>query len=177
MHRLKKGLVQVYTGNGKGKTTAAIGQAIRAAGHSLRVYMIQFMKDQPNSGELKIIQKLKPNFIIKQYGQPSFFNEKNPKKADFEIVQKAWNATERIVRSGKWDIVILDEINVVLNYKLISLEKVVELIKSKPSHVELIFTGRNAHPEILKLADLVSEILEIKHPYEKNMMPRVGIEV
>lgn len=176
MSKLKHGLLQVYTGNGKGKTTAAIGQAIRAIGHGLKVYMIQFMKGKISYGELKVARKLKPHFVIKQYGRSCFVIKEKPANVDIKMAEKAIIDAEKIVASGKWDIVILDEINVALDYKLISIEKVIKLIKSKPPHVELIFTGRDAPAKILELADLVSKIREVKHPFQKGIKQRIGIE-
>lgn len=176
MPKFKHGMLQVYTGNGKGKTTAAIGQAIRAVGCGFKVYMIQFMKGKTNYGELKVARKLRPRFVIKQYGRPDFVDKESPAKIDIRMAEEALRESRKIISSGKWDLVILDEINIALDYKLIHLEEVIELVKSKPHHVELIFTGRAAPVEILELADLVSEIREVKHPYRKGVQQRVGIE-
>ncbi len=176
MPKFEHGMLQVYTGNGKGKTTAAIGQAIRAIGCGFKVYMIQFMKGKTNYGELEIARKLKPYFVIKQYGRPDFVDKEKPANIDIRLAKNALRESRKILASGKWDMVILDEINVALDYKLISLKEVIELIKSRPNNIELVFTGRDAPEEILKLADLVSEIKEIRHPYQKRTPQRVGIE-
>jgi len=169
-----KGLVEVYTGDGKGKTTAALGIAFRALGHGYKVYMIQFMKSG-SSGECIQAAKTK-NFKIKSFGRASFVNKDNPDPSDIECAKEALNFAKEIVIEGKYDIVILDEINVALDFKLIDIANVINLIKNKPDHVELIFTGRHAPKEIIDVADLVSEIKEIKHPLSKGVSSRKGIE-
>lgn len=172
---LEKGLVQVYTGDGKGKTTAALGLALRAAGQGMRVYILQFMKCNDKGGEVQAA-KLLPNLIIEQFGLKGVFFKRNDlelhKKKALEGLAKA----KKIIMSGKYDIVILDEINVALDYNLIPLEEVIALIKEKPGGVELVLTGRKLHPEIGKLAHLISEIKMIKHPYIKGVKARRGIE-
>jgi cob(I)alamin adenosyltransferase len=171
---MKIGLVQVYTGNGKGKTTAAIGQAIRACGHGLKVIMIQFMKGR-EYGELKLAKGMK-NFTIEQYGRDAFVKKNNPTKEDLELAQNGLNRAREIIISNNYDIVVLDEINVAIDYGLIKLDAVLELIKNKPKGLELILTGRYAPPEIIQIADLVSEIKEVKHHYAKGVKGRKGIE-
>jgi cob(I)alamin adenosyltransferase len=175
MLKLEKGLVQVYTGNGKGKTTAAFGLALRAIGRGLKVYIIQFIKGGFDYGELYIVDKL-PNFTLKAFGRGKFVTEKPPGKADVELAEEALALAEEVVKSGEYDIVILDEINVALNLKLIQIEKVLELIKNKPKHVELVLTGRYAPNEIIEAADLVTEMKEVKHPFNKGFQARKGIE-
>jgi len=169
------GTIQVYTGDGKGKTTAAIGQAIRAAGHRLRVMMIQFMKGKINYGELEAVKQIL-GFTIEQYGGPEFVNKNNPDKEDIEWAQKGWSRAKEVIQSGKYDMVILDELNIALDFGLIALDEVIEGMKSKPKHLELILTGRYAPREIMELADLVTEMKEIKHPYQKGIQAREGIE-
>lgn len=177
MHKkLERGLVQVYTGDGKGKTTAAIGLAMRALGNGLKVYMIQFMKGQIFYGELKIAEEYAPDFVIKQCGRPDFVNPKNPDSIDIKIANEALEHVRDILKRGEYDIVILDEINVALKFGLVRLKDVVELIKIKPAHVELILTGRYAHPEIIELADLVTEMKPVKHYYDRGIEAREGIE-
>jgi cob(I)alamin adenosyltransferase len=172
-----KGIVEVYTGNGKGKTTAALGLALRALGHGMKVYIIQFMKGSSAYGELKSLEKFKPNVAVKQFGRKEFVDKKHPTRLDFKLAREALEKAKKVVASGKWDLVILDEINVALNFKLIGCGEVLDIIRSKPSHVELVLTGRYAPKEILDIADLVSEVKEIKHPYRSSRMPpRVGIE-
>jgi len=169
------GLVQVYTGEGKGKTTAALGLALRATGHGFRVYIIQFMKGRINYGELESAKRIR-NLTIVQFGRAEFVDKQKPEKIDIDYARRGLDHAKEIVASGKYDMVVLDEINVALEFKLIPLEEVLQLIKNKPKNVELILTGRYAHPKILELADLVSEIKEVKHPYQKGIQGRRGIE-
>jgi len=175
MLKLEKGLVQVYTGNGKGKTTAAFGLALRAIGRGLKVYIIQFIKGGFDYGELYIVDKL-PNLTLKAFGTGKFVTEKPPGKADVELAEEAFALAEEVVKSGEYDIVILDEINVALNLKLVKIEKVLELIRNKPKHVELVLTGRYAPNKIIEAADLVTEMKEVKHPFNKGYQARKGIE-
>lgn len=169
------GLVHVYTGDGKGKTTAALGLALRAVGHGLKVYMIQFMKGSIDYGEL-IASKQIPNLTIKQFGRAEFVDKANPKKVDISLAEKALSHAKTILAERKYDVVILDEINVALEWKLINLNDVIELIQQRPKNVELILTGRYAHPKIITIADLVTEMKEIKHPYQKGIKARKGID-
>jgi cob(I)alamin adenosyltransferase len=172
----RTGLVQVYTGNGKGKTTAALGLALRAIGHGLTVYMIQFMKGRTNYGELHSAKRL-PNLKLEQFGRPSFVDRKKPAKADIEEAEKALRRAKEVIDSDRWDIVILDEINVALDYKLIRVKDVLKLIRSKPHHIELVLTGRKAPKSVISIADLVSEVREVKHPYRtRKLKSRRGIE-
>ena len=175
MLKLENGLVQVYTGNGNGKTTAAFGLALRAAGRGLKVYIIQFIKGGFDYGELYVVDNL-PNLTLKAFGRGKFVTEKPAGKEDVELAEEALALAEEVVKSGEYDIVILDEINVALNLKLIKIEKVLELIKNKPKHVELILTGRYAPNEIIEAADLVTEMKEVKHPFNKGYQARKGIE-
>lgn len=175
MPKLERGIVQVYTGNGKGKTSAAFGLALRAIGRGLKVYVIQFIKGGFDYGELYVVDKL-PNFRLKAFGRGRFVTEKPPGKEDIKLAQEALQLAKEVVKSGKYDIVILDEINVALNLKLIKIEEVLELIKNKPKHVELVLTGRYAPDEIIEAADLVTEMKEVKHPYNKGFQARKGIE-
>jgi len=175
MPKLEKGLVQVYTGNGKGKTSAAFGLALRAIGRGLKVYIIQFIKGGFDYGELYIVDKL-PSLKLKAFGRGKFVTEKPAGKEDVKLAEEALALAEDVVKSGEYDMVILDEINVALNLKLINIEKVLELVKNKPKHVELILTGRYAPHEIIEAADLVTEMKEVKHPYNKGFSARKGIE-
>lgn len=175
MPKLEQGLVQVYTGNGKGKTSAAFGLALRAIGRGLKVYVVQFIKGGFDYGELYMVDKL-PNFKLKAFGRGEFVTEKPPGKEDVELAQEALALAEQVVKSGEYDIVILDEINVAMNLKLINLDEVLELVKNKPTHVELILTGRYAPKEIIKAADLVTEMKEVKHPFNNGYQARKGIE-
>jgi len=175
MPKLEKGLVQVYTGNGKGKSSAAFGLALRAIGRGLKVYIVQFIKGGFDYGELYLVDKL-PNLTLKAFGRGKFVTTKPPEEVDIKLAKEAFQLAKEVVESGEYDIVILDEINVALNLKLISLEKVLELVRSKPKHVELVLTGRNAPNEIIEVADLVTEMREVKHPYNKGFQARKGIE-
>lgn len=175
MPKLEKGLVQVYTGNGKGKTSAAFGVALRAVGRGLRVYIIQFIKGGFDYGELYVVDKL-PGLKLTAFGRGRFISEKKPDKEDVNLAEEALATVEEAVMSGEYDIVIMDEVNVALHLKLIKIEKVLELIKNKPHHTELILTGRDAPVEIVQAADLVTEMLEIKHPYNMGFRARKGIE-
>jgi len=174
-HTLEPGLVQVYTGNGKGKTSAAFGLALRATGRGLKVYVIQFIKGGFDYGELYVAKQL-ANLELKAFGSGKFITEKPPKQEDIELAQEAFKLAQKIVATGEYDIVILDEVNMALNLKLINVADIVELAKNKPKHVELIFTGRDAPHEIIEIADLVTEMKEIKHPFQKGTPPRKGIE-
>jgi cob(I)alamin adenosyltransferase len=169
------GLIQVYTGDGKGKTTAALGLALRACGHGLSVYMIQFMKGDIEYGELKAAQCI-PNLTIIQFGRPDFVDKENPRKEDIDLARKALEHAKDIISSGDHDIVILDELNVALDFKLVDLKDALMLIESKPKNIELIITGRNAPKEILNMADLVTNMENIKHPYDGGISARCGIE-
>jgi cob(I)alamin adenosyltransferase len=174
MVKLERGLVQVYTGYGKGKTTAAFGLALRAIGRGLKVYVIQFIKGGFDYGELYIVDKL-PNLELKAFGRGKFIMEK-PSEEDIRLAEEALSLAEKVVKSGEYDMVILDEVNVALKLKLISLERILELMRSKPKHVELVLTGRYAPKEVMEAADLVTEMREVKHPYNIGYGARKGIE-
>ncbi len=171
-----KGLVQVYTGNGKGKTTAALGLALRAAGHRFKVLMIQFLKGGIAYGELRAAKKLAPYLTIVPTGRENFVNKKKPDPMDVRLAQKAWELAQLSVHSRKYHLVILDEINVAVEYGMVPLKELLALMKNKPEKVELVLTGRWARPEILRRADLVTEMREIKHYYKKGIESRIGIE-
>ena len=175
MASLAKGLIQVYTGNGKGKTTAALGQGLRAAGHGLRVTMIQFMKGKINYGELEALRAV-DGFTLEQFGLPTFVKKGAPSPEDLRLAAEGFARAEQLLREGSVDVLILDEINVAVDYGLLTLEQVLGLIEAKPPQVELILTGRYAPPEILERADLVSEVREVKHPYAAGVQAREGIE-
>lgn len=169
------GLVHVYTGTGKGKTTAALGQGLRALGKGLKVLMIQFMKGDIEYGEITAIRNL-DGFSIEQFGRPDFVDRDNPAEIDVEWAQKGLKRAKEILVKNDHDLVILDEINVAIDWKLIELDDVVELIRNKPKNVELILTGRYAHPKIIELADLVTDMHEVKHPFQTGILARDGIE-
>lgn len=168
-------MVQVYTGDGKGKTTAAIGQAIRALGHGHKVLMIQFMKGDPNYGEVKFLKKVK-NFKLVQSGLPTFVKKGQPTEDDLKMAEAGLKLAEKFITTNKYQMIILDEINIAIDYGLIDLARVLTLIKKCPANTELVLTGRYAPKEIIELADLVSEVKEIKHPYQKGIVSRKGID-
>ena len=170
-----KGLVIVITGNGKGKTTAAFGQALRAIGQGYKVFVLQFMKGR-KYGEFIAAEKYLPRLTIRMFGLDSFVMRDNPAAIDIELAQKGLAAAKKAINSGKYDMVILDEINVALDFKLINLQEVIDIIKNKPAGLDLILTGRYAPPEIIELADTVSEVQEVKHHYNKGIKDRTGIE-
>jgi cob(I)alamin adenosyltransferase len=176
MKKSSIGLVQVYTGDGKGKTTAALGIAFRASGHGLKTYMIQFMKGEIFYGELGAAKKLSDTFTIKQMGRPDFVDKKDPDSIDIKMAGDALELSKKVILSGDYDLVILDEINVALDFGLIKIADVIEIIKSKPPELEIILTGRYAPKEIIEMADLVTEMMEIKHPYNAGVEARIGIE-
>jgi len=172
---MKKGLIQVYTGNGKGKTTAALGLALRAVGHGMKVLMIQFMKGEPY-GELESSKRLSPHLTLIQVGRETFISRSNPDPKDLQLAQEGFGMAKKAVQNKEYDIVILDEINLAVDYGLISIADILQLIDSKPEEIELILTGRNVKREILEKADLVTEMVDRKHYYEKGVPARKGIE-
>jgi cob(I)alamin adenosyltransferase len=169
-----EGLIQVYTGNGKGKTTAALGQALRAAGRDKKVLIVQFMKKW-DYGELHSLQRI-PRITIKTFGTKDFVYKGKAKEIDYQEAQKAFEEGASGARSGKYDMVIFDELNVAVDFGLIKIEEVINFLKEKPEEVEVIITGRNATSELIDLADLVTEMREIKHPFQKGVKARIGIE-
>lgn len=166
-------MIQVYTGNGKGKTTAALGLALRASGAGLKVYIGQFVKGKHYS-ELNALRKIK-NIKLEQFGRNCFI-KKLPDQKDIESAKIGLEKIKKIIVKGIYDVVILDEINIALKLKLLTLKDVIVLLKKVPKKIELVLTGRNAHPKIVKIADLVSQIKEIKHYYQKGIKARKGIE-
>jgi cob(I)alamin adenosyltransferase len=176
MSNLSQGLVQIYTGNGKGKTTAAFGLAIRAVGHGFRVYIIQFMKGQDNYGELEGLKRLRPECQLEHFGGQGWVYKGELQEEHIQEARKGFLRAKEIVYSGEWDIVILDEIVNALWFELISESEVLELLRKKPNHVELVLTGRNASQSLIEKADLVTEMNQKKHPFELGIMARQGIE-
>ena len=169
-----KGYVQLYTGNGKGKTTAALGLALRAAGAGMRVFIAQFAKGMKFS-ELKSIERLGEIITIKQYGRSNFIRDK-AEPEDIELARKGLEEVRSILSQGNYQMVILDEATIAVHFNLFSSEELLDIIKSKPEHVELVITGRHADPLIIEHADLVTEMREIKHYYHKGIKARPGIE-
>ncbi|MEA2014493.1 MAG: cob(I)yrinic acid a,c-diamide adenosyltransferase [Thermodesulfobacteriota bacterium] len=171
----ERGLVMVLTGDGKGKTTSALGQALRAVGHGLRVYMIQFMKGR-KYGEVIAAENYLPTLSVEQFGLDSFVMRENPAPVDIELARKGLERAKEIIASNICNMVILDEINVAIDFNLLSLDEVLRLIRNKPFALNLVLTGRYAPPEIIEMADMVSEVKEIKHHYASGIKDRAGIE-
>ncbi len=169
-----QGYIQVYTGNGKGKTTAALGLTLRAVGAGKKVFFAQFVKGQRYS-EVKAIEQYLPGVQIKQYGLDCFIR-KNPTQADIDAARQGLCEVKEIILSGKYDIVVLDEANIAIFYKLFSVQELIDVITQKPTEAEIIITGRYAAPELIEVADLVTEMKEIKHYYNEGVEARTGIE-
>jgi len=177
MTDVRKGLIIVNSGAGKGKTTAAMGTALRAVGSGMRVLMLQFLKGSWHYGELDAVAAFGDKFVMRQMGR-GFVKvggaETDPE--DVRMIEEAWQEAERAITSGTWDLVILDEINYAISYGMLDPAKVVETLKRKPEMVHVILTGRNAHPTIIEVADTVTEMKQVKHAYEKGVMAQRGIE-
>jgi cob(I)alamin adenosyltransferase len=177
MNDVRRGLIIVNTGPGKGKTTAAMGTALRAVGQGMRVLMLQFLKGSWHYGELDAVQAFGDRFVMRQMGR-GFVKvggaETDPE--DVRMVEEAWAEAERAILSGEWDLVILDEINYAISYGMLDPDKVAAALKNRPEMVHVILTGRNAHPTITDLADTVTEMRQVKHAYEKGVMAQRGIE-
>jgi len=171
-----KGTVQVYTGNGKGKTTAALGLALRAAGHGYRTYIGQFMKGQ-HYGELVSLKRLSSWIQLEQFGRKSFLHvTKDPKPGDIRRARRGLQRCLKAMRSGRYRIIVLDEVNVALYFNLLDEKDVLSFLDRRPADVEVVLTGRYAPPAILRRADLVTEMKEKKHYYRKGLAARDGIE-
>ena len=174
----KNGLTIVYTGKGKGKTTAALGIALRATGYKKKICMIQFIKGSWHYGEMESSKRLEPEFEMVAIGKGfvGIIDDKSPKEDHQEIAKEAIRISNEKIQSGKYDIVILDEINYAVNLNLISLDDVLDLIKSKHENVDLVLTGNYAKEEVIEAADLVTEMKEIKHPFQKGIKAKEGID-
>jgi cob(I)alamin adenosyltransferase len=167
-------MIQVYTGNGKGKTTAAIGLAIRAAGAGLNVYIAQFVKGRDCS-EHKALKKIK-NIKLEQFGRDCFIRDK-PRQIDVEFARQGMEKIKKIITCRNYQVIILDEINIALRFKLVRLKDVLDLIRLTPRNIELVLTGRYAPAQLIKAADMVSQIKEVKHYYKRGFKARKGIEL
>ncbi len=173
---LTQGLIQVYTGDGKGKTTCALGLALRAIGQGFRVFMVQFMKGW-GTGEAQIAaQRLSPDFTLRHFGRPALVNLKNPDPEDLALIREAWDLARQVLLSGEHDLVILDEINVALAFGLLPGEEVLESLRRRPAWVEVVLTGRQAPEDLIAMADLVTEMRPLKHYFEAGVPARRGIE-
>jgi len=177
----RRGLILINTGPGKGKTTAALGTALRAVGNGMRVLILQFLKGSWHYGELDAAEALNNassgGFVMKQMGR-GFVKvggaETDPE--DVRMVEQAWNEAAEAIHSGDWDLVVLDEINYAISYQMLAPEKVADVLRQKPEMVHVILTGRNAHPTLVALADTVTEMREVKHAYQKGILAQRGIE-
>ncbi|MBU1320481.1 MAG: cob(I)yrinic acid a,c-diamide adenosyltransferase [candidate division Zixibacteria bacterium] len=181
MNEAKKqpmGLVIVYTGNGKGKTTASLGMCIRAAGYKKKVKIIQFIKGSWHYGELDGIKLLSEFVDLEQMGKGfvGIIDDKEDISVHIAAAGKTLARSREVMLSGKYDILILDELNVALKLNLIKLDDVLELIRSKPESLHLVITGRDAHEKVIELADLVTEMKEIKHPFQKGILAQQGVD-
>ena len=174
---MRKGLLLINTGPGKGKTTAAMGTALRAVGNGMRVLMLQFLKGSWHYGELDAVQAFGEKFVLKQMGR-GFVKvggaETDPE--DIRLVEAAWAEAKSAIDSGEWDMVILDEINYAIGYGMLDPAVVAEALRNRPEMVHVILTGRNAHPSLVELADTVTEMREVKHAYQKGILAQLGIE-
>lgn len=173
---LERGYIHVYTGNGKGKTTAALGLALRAAGQDLKVVIIQFLKGRSDTGEVRAASCLSGRLSIHPTGDPGFIPEEHPREHDGVLARKAFDLAKRIALEGSADVLILDEINVAVAFGLVPEEWVLSLMEQKTPAMEMVLTGRNATPGIIQRADLVTEMREIKHYFKRGIMARNGIE-
>lgn len=177
MNLEKRGLIIVYTGDGKGKTTAALGLALRAVGAGLTVRMLQFIKGEWKPAELKAVKRLAPAFSMEQLGIGFVtYKPKHPYEAHLQAAQAAWVQTKTEIISGNQDVLILDEINNALQLNLLSVREVVDALQGKPAALHVVLTGRGAPPELIELADLVTEMKAIKHPYERGIRAQYGID-
>ncbi len=169
-----KGYIQVYTGEGKGKTTASIGLSVRAAGAGLKVYIAQFIK-MGDYSEIKMLRKFSEFITVEQFGLGRFIKGK-PSDEDVEAAQKGLERVKTLISSGEYNVIILEEANVAVTCGLFSVENLLEIMENKSEDVELVITGRGAHESVIEKADLVTEMREIKHYYHKGVQARTGIE-
>jgi cob(I)alamin adenosyltransferase len=173
----RKGLVHVYTGEGRGKTTASFGLALRAIGQGLKVIVIQFMKESPpQSGEVKAIKEYLPKIEVYQFGGSFIQKDEQSYQGVKRRIKEGFATVKAIVKENACDLLILDEINVAIKFGFLSLKEVVELVKRKPKEMELVLSGRYADPKLVEIADYVTEFRSVKHPFEKGISSRKGIE-
>ncbi len=170
-----KGLIQVFTGNGKGKTSAALGSILRASGHGFKIFIVFFMKGKYPYGEFSSLPRL-PNVETASFGLRCLIDPDNINPEEIEQADLALKTARQAILSGRYDMVVLDEVNVAVYFKLIRSDDVIQLIEEKPPGVELILTGRYAEPSVIERADLVTEMVKIKHPYDRGVKARKGIE-
>jgi len=175
MGKNDRGMVQLFTGNGKGKTSAALGTVLRALGHGMKVFIVFFMKGNYPYGEFSTLSNL-PNVDVASFGFRRRTDPANLKPEEIEQAKLALSTARQAMLSGNYDLVVLDEVNVAVNFKLIDVDEVVKLVNDKPPKVELILTGRYADARLIEMADLVTEMVKLKHPYDKGVKARKGIE-
>jgi len=172
----RKGLVLVFTGKGKGKTTAALGLALRAIGHGFRVFMVQFKKGDPGYGEIRAINSYLPHFKVVQCGKNRISSTGDLADDEKSVVLEGLRQGKEALQSGAYELVIFDEINVVMDHRQLSVKEVIEVLSHRLPHVDVVLTGRNAPEEIINVADLVSEIKEVKHHFHNGIKARAGVE-
>jgi len=174
---LMRGLLMVYTGGGKGKTTAALGMALRSLGHKRKVIMIQFMKGPGNVyGETLAAEAFLPDFRIEKYGRDVFVNKKHPHPDDLALARQGFERAREALSSGEWDLVILDELNVAADFGLLNWDEVLPVLASRHERTDVVVTGRNASGALIDMADMVTEVKEIKHPYRAGIPAKKGVE-
>ncbi len=172
----RRGLVFILTGTGKGKTSAALGMALRAAGQGLRVLILQFMKRKSNVGEIMALEKTNLPITIKQYGRRVFFKTRTCEPMDIHMAHQGLAAFEDAMEEGTYDLIILDEINMAIYFGMLEVEELLRAIEKRPPELHLVLTGRYARKELLDLADLVTEMKEVKHHYNEGVNAQKGIE-
>jgi len=173
----RKGLILINTGAGKGKTTAAMGTALRAVGNGMRVLMLQFLKGSWHYGELDAVKPFGQNFVMRQMGRGFVkIGGADTDPEDVRLVEDAWADARQAILSGEWDLVVLDEINYAISYGMLDPAQVVETLKARPEMVHVILTGRNAHASLVEIADTVTEMRQVKHAYEQGVLAQRGIE-
>lgn len=168
-------MLQVYTGTGKGKTTAALGVALRASGYGMKTLMLSFLKDDPEYGEARAAKNL-PWFTLRQVGRDTFVNFRNPDPIDLKMCRDGWEEAKKAISSHAADIIILDELNIVLATRMLPMQEVVDFLREHKNNVEVITTGRGAPEELIKIADLVTDMSEVKHYFHKGVSSRNGID-
>jgi cob(I)alamin adenosyltransferase len=177
---LERGYIQIYTGDGKGKTTASLGLALRAIGHGWKVLIIQFTKGEQNDsnfyGELASSTKLMPNLDFAQFGLDRVVYSHNINIDDYKETRKGWQFAKDVISSNRYQLIILDEINVCVDLGMVKVSEIKEVLQKKPQHLEIVLTGRKAHPELVAMAHLVTEMKPVKHYFDAGVMARKGIE-
>ena len=174
--RKYKGTLSVFTGDGKGKTTAALGTALRAAGRGMEVLILQFMKGLSDLGEIHALKRCRLPVTFMQFGRPGFANSRVCEPLDIHIAQQGFKTFREAMASGDYDMIILDEINIAISFGLLKVEEVLEAIRHRPPRLHLVMTGRNADVALIEMADLVTEMSDVKHPFHKGIKGEKGIE-